>query len=198
MNALPRGAKPMNCGKVCIFAAVVDAKAPRRQDSTQNEGYFSSFGTGTQSSASKLIAQQLGAETLLSDPVPLVTLDQRQAQKAMLDTRLELHITRAGDASGVALWVGDDPTDDGPVNAISSATAERVLTPSNTQVFFAWPEQVALAKGDYVRLIVRADGSTKECDWHWDSLIRKIESGSIQGICYQQHTASPLAALNSR
>ena len=63
-------------------------------------------------------------------------------------------------------------------------------------MMFPWPEVVSLVPGDNVRVNLKAELPNGECEWYWDSLIRKVEAGGIQGIRYRQYTVSPLSFLN--
>jgi hypothetical protein len=144
----------------------------------------------------ELRVQRFHPGDLLSNPLPLVSLEQHAPAEAGFDRRIEFDVTRGGKAGGVVLWLhremSADARDDGPVGA---ATVE-TISDARRHVLYSWPAVVQLTAGDSIRLGLRAEPSDRGYDWHWDSLIRKIVSGRIQGIRYQRTTDSPLSMLN--
>lgn len=180
-----------------ILAAIVtvndvDIRALKRDD---HQGLYS--GTTADREPSELIAHRLDPGDLLSDPLPLLSLTLRAPAELKLEKRLDFHIVRGGEARGVALWIDPDPASGVDAEKAHAAEASRKITPSRRVLFF-WPATVQLIPGDNVRVDLRTKLLGKEHGWYWDSLIRTAAGGRIQGIRYQQSTASPLAALNGK
>ncbi len=177
-----------------IFAAVVAAKNVDRRTVWREGSHGIDLSAAAVPASNEFRAHRFNPDDLLSEPMPVATLDYFAPLKTDLDQRLDFHITRKGAACGVALWFDRDLADgicieNGPA-AKASQNSKRIYS----HVLFPWPEDVDLALGDNVRVGLRAALSDQDYDWSWDSLIQKAGGRKIQGIRYQQSSASPLPA----
>ena len=102
-----------------------------------------------------------------------------------------LDVVREGTACGVAIWFDRDVS-----NAITIQNSPKVTAPQGSRriyspLLFSWPEDVDVATGDSIRVSLEATFSGEDYEWRWDSLIRKISGGNIQGVRFTQ-SAGPL------
>ncbi|MDH3316866.1 MAG: hypothetical protein OER43_14015 [Gammaproteobacteria bacterium] len=181
-----------------IFAAVVTAKDVDCRGVNRDVHQGLDSGTAADPESSELIAHQFDPGYLLSDPVPVFTLSQSAPSESNLEKRLDFNILRGGEARGVALWIDPDPAGGIRVENAPGTEASRKIMQSRRRVLFFWPAIVQLIPGDNVRVDLRTKHLGEEHDWYWDSLIRTAAGGKIQGIRYQQSTASPLTVLNGK
>lgn len=177
-----------------IFAAVVAAKDVSNRSVWHEGRHGIDLSAAALPASNEFGAHRFDPDDLLSDPVPVATLDYFAPLETDLDQRLDFHITRNGKAFGVALWFDRDLGDgicieNGPA-AQASQNSRRIYS----QLLFPWPEDVDLAFADIVRVSLRATLSDQDYDWSWDSMIQKVGGGKIQGIRYRQSSASPLPA----
>lgn len=180
------------------MAAIVAAKdVDGREDVRSSSHGFGSSGHQDPSS-SELRDHRFGLGDLLSYPLPVITVEQHAPAEATFEQRLEFDITRGGEARGVTLWLDGEITDSVRGDHAAGATTVETIIDAQPHVLYAWPAAVRVTAGDSIRLSLRTERSGQGYNWHWDSLIRKIESGRIQGIRYQRCTGSPLTLLNGK
>ncbi len=176
-----------------IFAAVVSCNNMAWRSVWQHAPHGLDVSAAAEAAASEIRAHRFDPDDLLSDPVPVAALDYRAALETDLEQQINLDITRQGAACGVALWFDRDLSDavciENSPGAMASQNAARIYR----QLLFPWPKDVDVTKGDSVRLSLQATLSGADYDWSWDSLIRKLAGGNIQGIRFKQSTAPPAA-----
>lgn len=181
-----------------IFAAVVAAKDLNCRAVKRDVDLGLDSGTAADPESGKLFAHQIDPGDQLSDPMSVVSLSPREPSESNLEKRLDFNILRGGEARGVALWIDPEPLGRIRVENATGAEVSRNIVQDRRGVLFFWPAVVQLIRGDNVRIDLRTKILGEEHDWYWDSLIQTAAGGRIQGIRYQQSTASPLAFLNGK
>lgn len=172
-----------------IFAAVVSSEEVTRRNVWRKAPHGLDLKAAAEPAALEFRAQRFDPEDLLSAAIPVATVDYRASLETDFEQQVEIDITRTGSACGVALWFDRDLGDgicieNGPA-AVASQSVRRIYSP----LLFPWPQDVDIASGDSVRVSLKATLSGADYEWAWDSLIRKIAGGNIQGLRFQQSTA---------
>jgi SAM-dependent methyltransferase len=174
-----------------VAAAVVSCNNMAWRSPWQHAPDGLDVSAAAEAAASEIRGHRFEPDDLLSDPIPFATLDYRAALETDFEQQINFDITRQGAACGVALWFDRDLSDgiciENSPRAMASQNAARIYR----QLLFPWPKDVDVIKGDSVRLSLQARLSGADYDWSWDSLIRKLAGGNIQGIRFKQSTAPP-------
>jgi SAM-dependent methyltransferase len=176
-----------------IFAAVVSSDNMAWRSLWQYAPHGLDVSAAAEAAAAEIRAHRFEPDDLLSDPVPVATLDYRAALETDLEQQISLDIIRQGAACGVALWFDRDLSDAICIENSPGAMALQDAARIYRQLLFPWPKYVDVIKGDSVRLSLQARFSGANYEWSWDSLIRKLAGGNIQGIRFKQSSAPPAA-----
>ncbi len=174
-----------------VFAAVVSCDTVEDRAVWRQKTLGLDLSAAAEPGACEFRAQAFEPEDLLSEPVPVVTLDYRQPLEINLDQKIALDVVRKGTACGVALWFDREVSD-----SINIQNAPEKLAPQGgrriySPLLFSWPEDVDVVSGDSVRVSLKATYSGEDYEWRWDSLARKISGGNIEGVRFSQ-SAGPV------
>lgn len=181
-----------------LMAAIVAVKDTGQRKEIHDRSRGPDSSTAGNEPSSELRAQRFDPADLLSYPLPVVSLEPHQPVEVNFEQRMDFDVTRGGQAVGVALWLHEAETDGIEDDHRAGAAPVETINGARLHVLYSWPAAVQVTAGDSIRLSLRSEHSQRGCDWHWDSLIRKIVSGRIQGIRYQRTTDSPLTLLNGK
>lgn len=174
-----------------IFAAVVSSEKVERRGVWVEELLGLDLSAAAESAAEEFRALRFEPRDLLSATVPVVSLDYRKPLDVNLDQRLEFDIVREGTACGIALWFDRDLSESIRIDNGPEATASQGSRRIYRQLLFFWPKEIDVAKGDNVRVSLKATLSGDDYDWVWDSLVRTIAGGNIQGVRFRQSNEAP-------
>lgn len=109
------------------------------------------------------------AEQVLGGAVPWARLDYHAPLARAVRGSGTCAVTKAGAAHGLCVWFDTELVDGvGYSNAPGAP-----VTSIYGQIFFPWPEAVALAPGDHVQFELRADPVDGEYLWTWSTEIRR-------------------------
>lgn len=172
-----------------VFAAIVADKEPDRCAVWHDAPLGLDLNSAAEAASNELGDHVYEPGDLLSEPVPVITVDYQREQEPNLERELEIHINREGKACGLALWFDRELADGIRVDNGPEAGARRGVRRIYRHVQFPWPSIVSVTPGDYVRVNLVATHSVEGYEWSWDSLIRKSEGGKLQGLRYRQSTA---------
>lgn len=172
-----------------IFAAVVSSNNLKHRAVWHEAPHGLDLNAAAEPAAREFRAQRFEPGDLLSDAIPIATLNYRTSLETDLECQLDFDIIHKGSACGVALWFDRDLgkgicIENGP-QATDSRSARRIYSP----LLFPWPKDVEIVVGDSVRVSLEATLSGADYDWAWDSLIRRIAGDNIQGVRFQQSSA---------
>jgi protein arginine N-methyltransferase 1 len=126
-----------------------------------------------------------GAETLLTEPALWASIDYRSVTAPNHEARLSWRVPRDGTGHGVALWF-DRMLVDGVT--LSNRPGEPPTIAG--QLYFPWPQPVALQHGNFVEARIRAHLVGNDYVWAWDTDIypartqtvsRKFRQSTLQG-----------------
>ncbi|HSS63605.1 MAG TPA: 50S ribosomal protein L11 methyltransferase [Gammaproteobacteria bacterium] len=173
-----------------IFAAVVSSNNVGQRAVWWEAPHGLDLSAAAEPAATEFRAHRFEPGELLSDAMPVAVLDYRASLETDFEQQIAFDITRGGPACGIALWFDRDLSEairieNGPT-AVASQGGRRIYS----QLLFPWPKDVDVTTGDSARVLIRATQSGADYDWSWDSLIRKIAGGNIQGLRFQQSAAS--------
>ncbi len=174
-----------------IFAAVVSSDNVERRAVWRQAPLGLDLSAAAEPAAQEFRAYRVEPGDLLSNVKPVATLDYRAPLETNLEQQIAFDILGEGSACGVALWFNrklgkSDCIQNGP-EAMASQTARRIYS----QLLFPWPKDVDVVTGDSVRVSLKATLNGEDYDWCWDSLVRTIAGGNIQGVRFEQSTAAP-------
>lgn len=173
-----------------IFAAVVSAANVERRAVWKDAPHGLDLSAAAEPAAREIRAHRFEPGDLLSNAVPIADLDYRQTLDTNLEQQIDFDITRDGAACGMALWFDRNLSDSVYIENSPAAMASQNGRRIYSQLLFSWPEDVDLMAGDSVRVSLKATLSGDDYNWSWDSLIRKIAGGNIQGVRFQQSLQS--------
>ena len=131
---------------------------------------------------------------LLGEPVCWYTLEYSEFEDLNMRATVSLSIERPGITHGFALWF-DSEVFDGI--CFSNAPGAEELIYGN--MFFPFPEPVAVAMGSRVDIALRADLIGEDYVWRWDTTITD-PSSSVSPLRYKQSTlyGTPLSPSKLR
>jgi protein arginine N-methyltransferase 1 len=92
-------------------------------------------------------------------------------------------VTRDGAAHGLLVWFDTELVD-----GIGYSNAPGAPEGIYGQIFFTWPEEVALRIGDRVSFELRADPIGSDYVWTWATEIQRQEGGPAAAIRFRQST----------
>lgn len=174
-----------------IFAVVVSAENVPRRAVWHQSPHGIDLSVAAEPAADELRAHRFDPDKMMSEAVSVATLDYHAALKTDIEQQLEFDITRNGTACGVALWfdreLGEGITIENGPEAANLQNTRRIYS----HLLYAWPKDVDLVIGDSVRLSLTATLRGEDYDWAWDSLVRKIAGGTMQGIRFRQRCGTP-------
>lgn len=174
-----------------IFAAVVSAENVPRRAVWHRSPQGIDLSVAAEPAADELRAHRFDPGKLMSDVVTVATLDYHAALETDINRQLEFDINRNGTACGVALWFDRELGEGiGIENGPGAATLQNTRR-IYSHLLYAWPKDVDLVIGDSVRLSLTATLRGEDYDWAWDSLVRKIAGGTMQGIRFRQRCGTP-------
>ncbi len=174
-----------------ICAAVVSAENVPRRAVWHRSPHGIDLSVAAEPAADELRAHRFDPGKLMSDVVTVATLDYHAALETDINRQLEFDINRNGTACGVALWFDRELGEGiGIENGPGAATLQNTRR-IYSHLLYAWPKDVDLVIGDSVRLSLTATLRGEDYDWAWDSLVRKIAGGTMQGIRFRQRCGTP-------
>ncbi len=174
-----------------ICAAVVSAENVPRRAVWHRSPQGIDLSVAAEPAADELRAHRFDPGKLMSDVVTVATLDYHAALETDINRQLEFDINRNGTACGVALWFDRELGEGiGIENGPGAATLQNTRR-IYSHLLYAWPKDVDLVIGDSVRLSLTATLRGEDYDWAWDSLVRKIAGGTMQGIRFRQRCGTP-------
>ena len=125
------------------------------------------------------------ADQLLGAPIRWATLDYPTLSDRALRGSAVSPIVRAGIAHGVVVWFDTELVEGIGYSNAPGTTTESIYG----QIFFPWPEAVALQAGDRVSVEVRADPIGSDHIWTWATDIEG--AGSVTRFRQSTFNSSP-------
>jgi len=108
-----------------------------------------------------------GPETLLTGPVRWSSIDYRTVSSPNHEASLSWRVHRDGTGHGIGLWFDRVLTD-----GVTLSNHPGAPTTIAGQLYFPWPEPVALQSGDCVEARIRARLIGDDYVWAWDTDVR--------------------------
>jgi protein arginine N-methyltransferase 1 len=109
-------------------------------------------------------------EQLLSAPIEWARLDYPAPVARAVRGRGTCIVAKAGVAHGLCVWFDAELVDGVGYSNAPGAPETSIYG----QIFFPWPESVALAPGDHVTFELRADPVGSEYVWTWSTEVSRV------------------------
>jgi protein arginine N-methyltransferase 1 len=193
MDARDRFLKPggwMVPARETIWAAVVCSPTAYGSLDVWNTEYGFDFSSARRAAAHTWRKLSLKAADLIVEPQRWATLEYAQVLEPKIHGELSWTVEQEAIGHGLAVWF-DAEMAPGISISNSPAAEEHVYG----QAFFPWPEAVQFARGDDVRVHLRADLVGDDYVWTWKTEVVAAASACVK-LSYRQSSllAEPVNA----
>jgi protein arginine N-methyltransferase 1 len=178
-----------------MWGAIVCSPAAYKSIEVWNTEYGFDFSSARRAAASTWGQRRLKAADLIVEPQCWATLDYAEVLEPRIHGELSWTVGEEAVGHGLAVWF-DAEMAPGIAVSNSPAAEERVYG----QGFFPWPDPVRLARGDDVRVHLRADLVGEHYVWTWNTEVvepasRRVKMPRVKMSCRQSSLlAEPVGA----